>query len=61
MFTVARELTEKWSRGANRRKPQARELRIYRVFVDNKSAAEIGERHLLLEADGALGVESDLE
>ncbi len=31
------------------------------MFVDNKSVAEIGERHLLLGADGAMSVESDLE
>lgn len=61
MFAVARERTEKRSRGAQRRKPQAWELRIHWVFVDNKSVAEIGKRHLLLEADGAISVESDLE
>jgi hypothetical protein len=36
-------------------------LGIGRVFVDNKSAAEIGKRHLLLGVDGAKRVASDLE
>jgi hypothetical protein len=36
-------------------------LRVRRVFVDNKSVAEIVERHLLLGADGVKSVESDLE
>jgi hypothetical protein len=31
------------------------------VFVDNKSVAEVVERHLLLGANGAMSVVSDLE
>jgi hypothetical protein len=36
-------------------------LRVQWVFVDNKLVAEIGEKHLLLGADGAESVASDLE
>jgi hypothetical protein len=52
MLAVARGQARSRSRGSERRKPEAWKLKIQWVLVDNKSAAEISKRHLVVGAEG---------
>jgi hypothetical protein len=61
MLAVARGQARSGSRGSERRKPEAWKLKIRRVLVDNKSAAEISKRHLLVGARGTSSAGGDGE